>query len=324
MFGMRYLKCSPSRYVIQYKNGAAVREGAGRSFFYFAPTSTLSMIPVGSVDVPFLFEEVTRDFQDISVQGQLTYRVTDATKLSALLDYSVDSRGQYTSEDPDKLNERLIQFAQVRAHAFAQVRDLSDMLLASDELGNHLEQSLLASPVTDMLGVELLSLIVLSIKATPEMAKALQADAREQLLLKADEAVFARRNTAIDLERQIKENELVTERAVEEKRREVRQAQMQADVAIEQQRAELVDQQVDNNRKLSEAQLDALRATLDAMRTVDWKTIVAASGHGDARNLVAMAFQQLAENAGRIGRLEISSELLGSLLGKLPTNEESA
>ncbi len=110
-----------------------------------------------------------------------------------------------------------------------------------------------------MHGVEVLSLTVLSIKASPEMAKAMQADAREQLLLKADQAVYARRNTAIELERQLKENELNTERAIEEKRREVRQAQMQADVAIEQQRAELVERQVENNRKLAAAQNEALR-----------------------------------------------------------------
>ena len=65
-----------------------------------------------------------------------------------------------------------------------------------------------------MLGVEILALSILSIKATPEMAKALQADAREKLLQKADEAIYARRNTAVELERQIKENELNTEIAV--------------------------------------------------------------------------------------------------------------
>jgi len=122
------------------------------------------------------------------------------------------------------------------------------------------------------------------------------------------------RNTAIELERQIKENELNTERAVEEKRREVRQAQMQADVAIEQQRAELVDQQVANNRKLAEAQTDTLRATLDALKSVDWKTLSTAMASGESRGLIAMAFQQLAENASKIGRLDISPDLLSRLL----------
>jgi uncharacterized protein YhaN len=146
------------------------------------------------------------------------------------------------------------------------------------------------------------------------MAKAMQAEAREQMLLRADQAVFARRNTAIELERQIKENELNTERVVEEKKQAVRQAQMQADVAIEQQRAELVDQQVANNRKLADAQIDALRSTLEAFRPMDWKTLVAAGGQGDAKGLIAMAFQQIAEHAEKIGRLDISSDLLKSLL----------
>jgi len=102
-----------------------------------------------------------------------------------------------------------------------------------------------------MLGLELISLFVLSVKSTPEMFKAMQADAREKLLLKADEAVFARRNTAIELERSIKENELNTERVVAEKQRQVREANMMADIAIETKKAQLVDQQVSNQRKLA-------------------------------------------------------------------------
>jgi hypothetical protein len=135
-------------------------------------------------------------------------------------------------------------------------------------------------------------------------------------VLRADQAVFARRNTAIELERQVKENELNTERVVEEKRREVRQAKMQADVAIESRRAELVEQQVANNRKLAEAQAEALRGTLEALKLVDWKTLAAASGQGDSKGLIAMAFQQIAENAQKIGRLDISPDLLASLLEK--------
>ena len=100
------------------------------------------------------------------------------------------------------------------------------MLLARDELGQDLGASLRVSEVAATLGIELLAVSVLSVKAAPEMAKAMQADAREQMLLKADQAVFARRNTAIELEQQIKENELVTERIVEEKKREVREVQM--------------------------------------------------------------------------------------------------
>lgn len=54
-----------------------MREGAGLSFLCYAPTTSLVLVPIGSVDVPFIFEEVTADFQAVTVQGQLTYRVAD-------------------------------------------------------------------------------------------------------------------------------------------------------------------------------------------------------------------------------------------------------
>jgi hypothetical protein len=40
------------------------------------------------------------------------------------------------------------------------------------------------------------------------------------------------------------------------------------------------------------------------------------AGAANPRTLIALAFQDLAENAGRIGNLNITSELLESLLGQ--------
>lgn len=314
MLGFRFLKSVPTRYVMLFKNGTLRRKGAGASFWYFAPTSTLVSVDIGSIDVPFVFEQTSRDFQDLTIQGQITYRVADPERLVKMLNFAVDAQGRYSSEDPERLNERLVELAQKRTHQFAQNALLQELLFQSDDLSAALLADLRQSELAAMLGIELLSVAVLAIKATPEMAKAMQAEAREQLLLRADQAVYARRNTAIELERQLKENELNTERAVEEKRREVREAQMQADVAIEQQRAELVDQQVANHRKLAEAQNEALRATLDAMKGIDWRTLASASGSNDAKRLIAMAFQQIAENAQKIGTLDISPDLLTSLV----------
>lgn len=316
MLGFRYLKSPPTRHVFLYKNGRIVRQGAGASFWYFGPTSSVVSVELGSVDVPFVFEETSADFQDLTIQGQLTYRVAKPESLVSLLNYTVDVAGRYTSDDPEKLNERLVQQVQKRAHASTQAANLQELLVQAETLSDALLQSLRKSEVTASHGLEILTLSVLSIKATPEMAKAMQADARERLLLQADQAVFARRNTAIELERKIKENELHTQRTIEEKRREVRQAQMQADVAIEQQRAELVEQQAANNRKLAEAEIETLRGTLDALKQVDWRTLSATSGGGNSKGIIAMAFQQIAENAQKIGRLDIGPDLLSKLLNE--------
>jgi hypothetical protein len=316
MLGIRYLKVSPTTHVIQYKNGQPVRQGSGLSFFYYEPNSVIVQVPLNSVDVPFMFEEVAADFQAITIQGELTYRVVDAAKLASLLDFSVDGRGRYRSDDPAKLRERLIHATQILARSYAQGRNLNELVVGSNALVEAVLTGLQGSKPVEMLGVEILGLAITSIKPMPEMAKAMEAAARERMLGKADQAVYERRNAAVEMERQIKESELNTEIAVEQKRREMREAKMAADIAVEQQRSELVGQRVENERKEAEARGDALRATIEPLKDADWRTLLAASGGLGAKQLIALAFHDLADQAEKIGRLNITPELLGSLLGE--------
>jgi len=314
MLGWRYIKVPPTTFVIHYRRGKVQREGPGLAFFYFAPPAELVQIPLASTDVPFVFNEVSADFQDATIQGELTYRITDPKRIATVLDYGVNARGQYRSDDPTKLNDRLVHAAQISARSFSQRHPLRSLLVGSDELIGEMLNGLKESPAVTMLGVEVLGLSILSIKASPEMSKALQAEAREQLMRKADEAVYARRNAAVEQERTIKENELNTEIAVEQKRRVVRETQMTAEIAVEEQRAVLVDNRVANERKEADARAHALQATLEPLKGVDWRTLMAASGHNGAKSIIALAFRDLAENAGKIGELNISPDLLSSLL----------
>src|SRR5438876_9585686 len=146
------------------------------------------------------------------------------------------------------------------------------------------------------------------------MAKALQTDAGEELLRRADEAIYARRNSAVELERTIKENELNTEIAVEAKKRQVRESQMAAEIAVEQQRATFVDAKVDNERKETESRAAALQAILEPIKSVDWRTLIAVNSGIDSKLMISLAFQQLAQNAEKIGQLNISPDLLTTLL----------
>ena len=181
---------------------------------------------------------------------------------------------------------------------------------------------IMASEVVELHGIEVLSISILSIEPSPEMAKALQAEAREKLLLEADEAIYARRNTAVDLERRIKENEFQTEIAVEEKRRQVRETKMRADIALETEKVELVDQKIANDTKEASARAEALNAMLEPLKDVDWRTLMAANNGGlNSNQMIAMAFRDLADNAGKIGNLNISPDLLDTLLNQNNTNE---
>src|SRR5438552_9567301 len=106
MLGIKYVKVPPTTHVIQFRRGRVVKSGAGLSFFYYAPTSVIVEVPVVSTDVPFVFNEVTADYQDATIQGQLTFRVVDPNRLAALLDFSIGQSGRYRSDDPTKLNDR--------------------------------------------------------------------------------------------------------------------------------------------------------------------------------------------------------------------------
>ncbi|GAC1569331.1 MAG: hypothetical protein NVS3B3_23660 [Aquirhabdus sp.] len=90
MFGIKFIKFQPTTYLLQYKNGNVKREGTGLAFFYYAPTTSMVAVPMGSEDVPFIFEENSADFQQITVQGQVTYRISDPKKISGLLNFSIN------------------------------------------------------------------------------------------------------------------------------------------------------------------------------------------------------------------------------------------
>lgn len=317
-FGIRYLKTPPTTFVLQYANGRCKRQGLGLSFFYYAPSSSIALVSMASEDVPFVFTDQSADYQTLTVQGQLTYRVIDAKVLAEQLDYTVDTSGRYHTDDPQKLRERLVRSAQTATRAVLQRLALRSALGAAEELTSTLLRSLREDAAAGSFGVEVLSVTVLSVRPSPEMARALEAEAREALLRSADEAIYARRNAAVEQERIIKENELQTTIAVEQKQRQIRETQIQADIAVEKQRAALLEQRVANDKLSADSKAYALETTLAPVRGMDWKTLAAVTG-GDAKLMIGMAFRELAENAQKIGELNITPDLLQSLIAEGPS-----
>jgi regulator of protease activity HflC (stomatin/prohibitin superfamily) len=197
MLGIRYIKAQPTTHLFRYKKGKLVQEGAGLAFFYYSPTTSLVAVPLASNDAPFIFKEVTADFQEITIQGQATYRITDPRKVSQLLDFNLDVRTQqYTADDPRKLPQRLINVIQALTRKELQTLPLREALRASDALVHQVAAGLTASNEITSLGLKVIGLSVLAIKPSPEAAHALEAEAREQILREADEAIYARRKPA--------------------------------------------------------------------------------------------------------------------------------
>lgn len=334
MFGIQYIKVPPTQYVLYYRGGKLIRAGAGLAFFYFKPSASIVIVPIGSADVPFIFNEITADFQAITVQGQLIYRVQDPELIASLLNYTVTGpANHYVSEDPQKLPQRLINLLQVLVRAELQHLPMRTAIHASDTVATSVLAKLREGSELAALGVEVLGLAIQAIKPVPEMARALEAEAREELLRRADQAIYDRRNAAVEQERKIKENELNTEIAVEEKKRQIREtmvdanlaveakeqqvrtAKLNGEIALENERKQLVAARVENLKAEAEAQAFSMEASLQPLQKLEPAVLqMLAVQTADPRLMVSLALKEIAQNAGKIGNLNISPELFELLM----------
>lgn len=334
MFGIQHIKFDSMTYVLHFKNGNIKREGRGLSFFYFAPNSSIVAIPMGSNDLPFIFSESTNDYQQVNIQGQISYKISRPKELADVLDFTVNDNGVYKKNDIEKLNQRIINEAQTATSAYIHSIKLKDAIRSAKAIENNILEGLKASAAIGMLGIEILGANILGISATPEMARALETETREKLQQEADQAIYERRNFAVEQERIIKETELNTEIAVEEKQKQIaekkmesmvqqsdnerklREMQLEADISVENQRKQFIEQKTANDKIEAETQGYVLEATLQPYKEMDWKILTALSNNSDPRFNIALAFRELAENADKIGNLNISPDLLNSLLSE--------
>lgn len=344
MFGIRFIKSQPTVHLMQFRGGQLVREGAGQSFFYYAPTSTLVAVPMASQDRPFMLDLVTADFQSVTVQGQVTYRISEPRRTAAMMDFSLAEDGvSYSTEDAAHLGERVAMQVEVIVQQAVQAMALKQALRSSAQIARSARSELAAQPEIIALGLEILGVAIVAIKPTPDIARALEAEARESNLQAADDAVYGRRMSAVEHERAIRQNELDTELAVEEKKRQMREAQMEAraalmrkenalrdeqmvaDVELEDRRQEFVAVQAQNSRTLAAAEAHRVAALVQALSQADPRIVQALAASGmQAPQLIAQAFGNLADKAERIGQLNLSPDLLQSLLNAPPVTKSKS
>jgi hypothetical protein len=341
MFGIRFIKAQPTTYLMKYRAGAVVAEGAGLSALYYAPVTSLVAVPIGSRDASFIFQQIARDFQSLTVQGHVTYRVSEPKKAASMLNFTLKADGKtYESDDPEKLPQRILGTVEVLAQQAVKELTLRQALQASDRIADLIATGLRARADIASLGLEILGVSIRGIKPTPDSAKALEAEAREAILKNADEAIFARRNFAVEQERAIRESELDTEIAVEQKKRsivetkmdaeasvaakrnELRQAGMVADIALEGKRKDFVSLNAENTRTLADAEAYRVGALMKIFEGVDTRVIQALAAAGmQPGQLIAQAFTGIAEKAEKIGQLNVSPDLLSQLMERPKATE---
>jgi hypothetical protein len=340
MLGFKFVKADPTTYLMAFRNGKPVREGIGLAHFYYAPTTNLVAVPISSREQPFIFEKVTADFQTVTVQGQVSFRIKEPQKTAVMLNFGIKADGKtYESEDPQKLAPRVVAAIEVLVQRIVQELKLTEVILGAAHLAENILVGLKRNQEIAALGVEILGASVLKVKPTPETARALEARAREAILREADEAIYERRKSAVENERSIKQSELDTEVAVEEKKRLIRETQMEAEASVRRKKHELtkadmeanisledrrqafVKINAENTRTLAEAEAHRVAAVVKSLESADPRIVqvIAATGM-DPAQLIAQAFGGLAERAEHIGQLNVSPDLLQTLLGRDPSS----
>jgi hypothetical protein len=280
-----HFKGQPTDHVMKFVGGRVTREGTGLSFYFLPFRTNVVIVPTQSIDAPFAFQEMTQSFQVVALQGQFTYRIVAPHATAELLNFTVDPRTRtYLSEDPERLRQRLTNLVQTETRRVVAGMALQEVLKGSTEIAVQVLARIREAGLAEPLGVEMLSLHILAAKPAPEMAKALEAESREALLRRADEAIYARRRASVEEERAIKESELAT------------------DTALEQQREALIALQGANVEREAEFRARATALELEAFASTDPRTLLAA------------ALQKLGDNAEHIGTLTITTEMLASLL----------
>ncbi|MDR1462762.1 MAG: SPFH domain-containing protein [Azoarcus sp.] len=342
---VRFAKFAPNRYVFRYKREKIVAEGAGLSFFYFAPSTSLVAVPVSSEDAPFMLSETSADFQELTIQGQITYRVSKPAQAAQMLNYTINIEQPglgYQSDDPQKLPERLVNLALVAIKSAVKNLSLKEAIVSSDDIAQKVHRALSGHEMVEALGLEILGLSIAAIRPTPETAKALEAETREDILRGSDQAVFQRRNYAVEQERVIRESELNTEIAVENKNREIQESKLETQrlamkkememqeerlafqIQQEEKNQALIDLKTRNDKAVADAKAYALKSVITAYENTRPEVLKVLANAGlDSGRLLAQAFQGIADQAEKIGNLNITPDLLNALV-ETPARSQSS
>jgi regulator of protease activity HflC (stomatin/prohibitin superfamily) len=282
---IKYFKGEPNKYVIRYKNGHVTNHGEGLDFWYMPFNTSIAVVDTVSQDSQFIFNESTANYQEVAIQGHLTYRFETPLEAAKYLDFSIDpASGDYRKKAGEKLSQRVINAVQAHTRKAINTFSLDQALTSAKEISNQVLAAVADEISLKQLGVVVESLYFTAITPTPEMQKALEAEYRENLQGNADKAIYARRAASVEEERKIQQRE------------------MDIEIEIEERRKELVGMQAENSLKLAEAEAKA-----DEMKLNPY-------GNLAPQALIGLALKEFAGNAGRIGSLNITPDMLGQVI----------
>ncbi len=319
---LRHLRSEPSSHVMRYRGGKLVASGRGLSLWFHPLSTSMEEVPCDDMEQVFLFHGRSSDFQDITTQGVITFRVRDPELAAERFDFSVDQgTGLFHKEPIEQISALLTRKAQELANGYLAHTPVRRILTDGvEELSERIQVGLIGADDLEAAGLEVITLQVSKIAPTSELEKALQAPQREAIQTVSDEAVFQRRALAVEKERAIAENELQNQ--IELAKRE---EDLIAQAGLNEQRR--VREEAEANRVAAESQAEVARFASDA-KAAGIQAIEEARVDAEQNRmaiyrdmpqqvLMGLALQEMAKNIGGIEHLSLTPELIGSLIERL-------
>lgn len=312
---LRHLRSDPSFHILHSKGGRTLHSGRGLSFWFSPLSSSISKIPCDDREQAFVVKARSRDFQEVTCQGVVTYRISDPEKLAGRIDFSIDVHsGDFVKTPLTQLSQLLTQLAQ--QYAAQQISSKDVRALLDDGTGpvrQNILEKLPKDPALWDLGLDIVSILVERVSPSPALEKALQAQTREAIQQEADKATFERRALAVERERAIEENELKNkiELAKQEEALIVQKGLNETRRSEEEARAKFIASQAKAERSKLEAETEAhtLRLVEQAKLNSE-RERMAIYAELPSQVLLGLAAQELASNLPQIGQLSLSPDLL--------------
>jgi regulator of protease activity HflC (stomatin/prohibitin superfamily) len=318
----RHVRSEPSAYLLHYRKGSLRRHGRGLAFWFLPLSTAIAEVPVDDRQQPIILRGRTGDFQELIVQGTISYRVNDPVTLATRIDFSLDlETGRYLREPLEQLAGLVTQLAQQFAlNVIARTPLVTVLKDGVERIQAQIWEGLRDSGELSGMGIEVVAVRISDLSATSEMAKALEAPTREAIQQDADEATFARRAAAVEKERTIAENEL--QNKIELAKREEtlirQQGQNEKQKAVEAVEADLVKADGQARRLKLAAEAEAKKiSVIEASRNKVEEQRVGIYSELEADALLALAAHQLAQNPPAVEHLYITPEMLGPALHNL-------
>ena len=177
----RHLRSDPSHHVLHYRHGRLVKSGRGVAYWFMPLAASIAEVPCDDRELAFLFHARTADFQDVTTQGVITYRVAAPEKVAQRIDFAIDlGRGTWKQNPLEQIGNLLSQLAQQFAWDYVAHTPVRAVLAEGMlHAGEKIRAGFAANEQLPAMGLEIVAVRVTGVAPTADVEKALQTPTRE-------------------------------------------------------------------------------------------------------------------------------------------------